>query len=73
LLEIKKQKIANIIDISQFEFFWINGSQIKTKSEHCLQPIETPIIENNKISYSGFIDIKNCKINDDLTINVTPN
>ncbi len=70
LLEIKKQKIDNIIDISQFEFFWINGSQIKTKNENCLQPVVTPIIENNIISYSGFIEVKKCKINDDLTINV---
>ena len=70
LIEIKKNKLENLIDINNFEFYWINESQIKTKKERCLQPIETPIIENNKIAYYGYVEIKNCIINDDLSISV---
>lgn len=69
MLKIKKYKLDKILDISKFEFFWMNGAQIKTKEEKCFHPVETPIIKNNKISYFGYIETKQCKINDDLTIN----
>jgi hypothetical protein len=70
LLEIKKYKLENIIDIGAFEFFWINGSQIRSKSGKCLHPVESPVILNNKISYYGYIETKNCLIRDDFTKNV---
>jgi hypothetical protein len=61
MLEIKKQKLLNKLAIDNFEFFWINGSQIKTKEQKCLVPVQTPIIEGNRISYYGYIEIKTCK------------
>jgi hypothetical protein len=73
LLLLKNLKYKNN-DVSEastddFEFFWINGSQIKTKDgNRCLHPVETPIINKNKISYYGFLESQKCIINDDLTI-----
>jgi hypothetical protein len=70
LLQIKKFNLQEIIDTKNFEFYWINGSQIKTKEDQlCLHPVETPIIKNNKISYYGYVETKRCVVNDDLTIN----
>jgi len=72
LLQVKKHKLEKSFNLetSDFEFFWINRSQIKTKGDEvCLTPVETPVISNNKISYFGFVDANRCIINDDLTIN----
>lgn len=60
LLTIKSKKLDEHLDISQFEFFWLNQNQIKTKDEKCLHPVETTIIKNNVISYHGFVDIRDC-------------
>lgn len=51
------------LDIGQFEFFWVNDSQIKTKNEKCLHPIETSVIKNNVISYHGYVEIRECILN----------
>ena len=72
LLQIKKHKIdkSTGLDTNYFEFFWINHSQIKTKDgQNCLSPVETPIIEESKIAYTGFIQIKDCIIGENLKNN----
>jgi hypothetical protein len=70
LLLINKLNLQEIIDIKNYEFYWMNGSQIKTKEDQlCLHPVETPIIVNNKISYYGYVETKRCVVNDDLTLN----
>jgi len=63
LLSIKSKNLDKYISLNQFQFFWLNQSQIKTKNEKCLHPIETSIIKNNKISYHGFIDVRDCILN----------
>lgn len=63
LLTIKSKNLDKFLDIDQFEFFWLNQSQIKTKDEKCLNPVETTIIKNNIISYHGFIDVRDCLLN----------
>lgn len=60
LLVIKSKNFEKFIELSQFEFFWLNKNQIKTKEEKCLNPVETSIIKNGIISYQGFIDVRDC-------------
>jgi hypothetical protein len=70
-LKIKKNKI-NSLNVDRFLWFWMNGSQIKTKNGSCLHPIKTPIVSRlrNKIEYYGFIETRRCDINEDLSLNV---
>ena len=74
LLQLKKYKIdkSTGLDTNNFEFFWINHNQIKTKETQqnkCLHPVETPIIEENKIAYTGYIHTKECSILEDQNKN----
>jgi hypothetical protein len=73
LLDIKKN-LDNKLSIEQFEFFWINGGQIKwvkDTGEKCIVPIQTSIIDGNKIAYSGYLELKTCVNNDpDEVVNV---
>ena len=73
LLTIKTKSLEKFLDIKQFEFFWLNESQIKTKDEKCLHPVETTIIKNNIISYQGFVDIRECILSSSDNLNSTEN
>ena len=73
LLTIKSKNLERFIEISQFEFFWLNKNQIKTKDEKCLNPVETTIIKNGKISYHGYIDIRDCIIDNNSNDNDSNN
>jgi hypothetical protein len=64
MLEFKKRGLGS----DMFEFFWINERQIKTKGQQCIYPVETPVIEGNRMTYYGYLEVRNCTASDTTTV-----
>ena len=71
LLQLSKLN-PNVIHLNGFLWYWLNESQIKNSVQMCISPIETSIISENlnKIDYFGFIELRKCNTDDDMSLGV---